>query len=120
MRGIFKRSYSDVYNAAYRSKNGPRGLANFVVSMLRDFEAAPMSNARVPQYLRTMLDTQSIAQNLIQPVHVSPQSLALSRFIEKRAARQIVRHALHHLYKPNGWFQRRTALEYAPSAPSRV
>jgi len=43
MRGIFKRSYSDVYNAAYRSKNGPRGLANFVVSMLRDFEAAPMT-----------------------------------------------------------------------------
>ena len=109
-----------MYNAAYWSKNGPRGLTNFVVTMLRDFEASPMSHARVPQYLWTMLNTQSIAQNLTQPVHVSPQSLALSRFIEKRAARQIARHALHHLYKPNGWFQRCTALEYAPSAPSRV
>jgi len=104
MRGILKRRYSDVYNAAFRSKN----LRNFVASLLRDFEAAPMSHARVPRYLSTMLETQSIAQSVATLVEISPQSLALSRFIEVRAARRIVRQALHHLYKPDGWFVRST------------
>ena len=101
-----------MYNAAYRSRRAPRGLSNFVSTMLRDFEAAPMSHVRVPQYLRTMLDTQSIAHDVRTTVQVSPRSLALSHFIEERAARRIVRHVLHHLYKPNGWFERRTAIEW--------
>ena len=74
-----------------------------------------MYHARVPQYLWTMLDTQSIGQTVsprVEVSSVSSRSLALSRFIEKRAARQIVRHVLHHLYKPNGWFERRTAREH--------
>lgn len=107
MRGIHKRRYSDVYNAAFCSRN----LRNFVASLLRDFEAAPMSHARVPRYLSTMLETQSIAQNATLRVEISPQSLTLSRFIEARAARRIVRQALHHLYKPNGWFVRSAQCE---------
>ena len=101
-----------MYNAAYRSRLATCGISNFVSTMLRDFEAAPMSHARVPQYLRTMLDTQGIAHDLRPTVEISPRSLALSHFIEERAARRIVRHTLHHLYKPNGWFERRTAIEW--------
>ena len=112
MRGISKKRYSDVYNAAYLCGKDARGLANFVLSMLKDFEAAPVPHARIPQYLQTMLDTQSIGLNASPRIEVSSQSLALSRFIEARAARLIVFHALHHLYKPNGWFERRTALEF--------
>ena len=101
MRGIAKRRYADVYNAAYANRNG---LCRFVSSVLKDFEKQPLLNARAPRYLSVMLETQSIGRDV--SVSVPLHSVQLSRFVENRAARCIARCVLRHLYKPGGWFVR--------------
>ena len=101
-RAIGKRQYVDVYNAAYARK---RNIDKFVRTLLKAFEAQPLSNARVPQYLQTMIQTQSIAENTF--ITIPTRSLRLSKFIERRAAQCISRHVLHYLYKPGGWFTKK-------------
>lgn len=101
MRGIAKRSrYADVYNAAYERR---ADLHDFVSGLLREFALHPAHHVRLPHHVKTMLATQTIGRDAHTAV-VASQSLALSDFVERRAARCISRWALRHLYKPGGWF----------------
>ena len=102
-RGVRKR-YHDMYDTVYH-RRPQTSLRDIARQLIREFEASPSDNVRIPRYVHTLFQTQSIAvdERAITVPTLAP-GLALSEFIYRRAARRIVNACLVHLYRPYGWF----------------
>lgn len=102
--------YADVYNGAYKRSVVVRcsNLSEFVERTLKRFRKNPVHHVAVPRYVKTLLHTQSIAtRHLPESCNSLQWALAVTRFIERRAARLIAATFLHYMYCPSGpWLRR--------------